>query len=51
VPRVLAAILENGWDEGRGVVVVPEVLRRWMGGLEVLGREGARCIPASNADI
>ncbi|KNG88169.1 seryl-tRNA synthetase, partial [Aspergillus nomiae NRRL 13137] len=34
VPRVLAAILENGWDEKRKVVVVPEVLRNWMGGLE-----------------
>lgn len=38
VPRVLAAILENGWDERRGVVVVPEVLRGWMGGLEVIGK-------------
>ncbi|KAL1979122.1 hypothetical protein VTN96DRAFT_6766 [Rasamsonia emersonii] len=38
VPRVLAAILENGWDEKRGVVVVPEVLRKWMGGLEVIER-------------
>ncbi|KAB8077832.1 hypothetical protein BDV29DRAFT_167533 [Aspergillus leporis] len=37
VPRVLAAILENGWDEKRKVVVVPEVLRSWMGGLEVIG--------------
>ncbi|GAB1194506.1 hypothetical protein APSETT444_003752 [Aspergillus pseudonomiae] len=37
VPRVLAAILENGWDEKRKVVVVPEVLRNWMGGLEVIG--------------
>ena len=38
VPRVLAAILENGWDAERGVVVVPEVLRSWMGGLEVIGQ-------------
>ncbi|KAF9893088.1 Serine--tRNA ligase, mitochondrial [Aspergillus nanangensis] len=37
VPRVLAALLENGWDAERGVVVVPEVLRHWMGGLEVIG--------------
>ncbi|KAE8151045.1 seryl-tRNA synthetase [Aspergillus avenaceus] len=37
VPRVLAAILENGWDDTRKVVVVPEVLRNWMGGLEVIG--------------
>ncbi|KAI1911130.1 Serine--tRNA ligase, mitochondrial [Ophidiomyces ophidiicola] len=39
VPRVLAAILEHGWDEERGVVVVPEVLRSWMGGLETIGRK------------
>ncbi|KAJ5390214.1 uncharacterized protein N7496_001282 [Penicillium cataractarum] len=38
VPRVLAAILENGWDEERGVVVVPEVLRQWMDGMETIGR-------------
>ena len=37
VPRVLAAILENGWDERRGVVVVPEALRSYMGGLEAIG--------------
>ncbi|GKZ54158.1 serine--tRNA ligase, mitochondrial [Aspergillus niger] len=39
VPRVLAAILENGWDAERGVVVVPEVLRGFMGGLEVIGEQ------------
>ncbi|KAJ5382778.1 Aminoacyl-tRNA synthetase class II [Penicillium concentricum] len=38
VPRVLAAILENGWDAERGVVVIPEVLRPWMDGMEVIGR-------------
>ncbi|PTU16808.1 hypothetical protein P175DRAFT_0505461 [Aspergillus ochraceoroseus IBT 24754] len=38
VPRVLAAILENGWDAERGVVVIPEVLRPWMGGMEVIGK-------------
>ena len=32
VPRVLAAVLENGWDETKGVVIVPECLRRWMPG-------------------
>ncbi|PGH02845.1 hypothetical protein AJ80_08795 [Polytolypa hystricis UAMH7299] len=37
VPRVLAAILENGYDEGRGVVVIPEVLRVWMGGKAEIG--------------
>jgi seryl-tRNA synthetase len=30
VPRILAAVLENGWVEGEKAVVVPEVLRRWM---------------------
>ncbi|PYI10257.1 seryl-tRNA synthetase [Aspergillus sclerotiicarbonarius CBS 121057] len=39
VPRVLAAILENGWDADRGVVVIPEVLRNYMGGMEVIGRD------------
>ncbi|CAI7635597.1 unnamed protein product [Penicillium glandicola] len=37
VPRVLAAILENGWDAERGVVVIPEVLRPWMDGMESIG--------------
>ncbi|KAJ5902869.1 hypothetical protein N7495_003397 [Penicillium taxi] len=37
VPRVLAAILENGWDAERGVVIVPEVLRPWMDGMETIG--------------
>lgn len=37
VPRVLAAILENEWDAERGVVVVPEVLRPWMDGMETIG--------------
>ena len=36
IPRVLAAIIENGWDEDRQVVVIPEVLRRWMG-MDVIG--------------
>ena len=38
VPRVLAAILETGWDEASGSVVVPEVLRAWMGGIERIER-------------
>lgn len=37
VPRVLAALLEKGWD-GEGVVV-PEVLRPWMDGREKITRE------------
>ena len=31
VPRVLAAILENGWDEDNKVIRIPECLRPWMG--------------------
>lgn len=30
VPRILAALLENGWDEQRGIVRVPGCLGRWM---------------------
>ena len=30
VPRILAAVLENGWIEGEKAVVVPKVLRKWM---------------------
>ncbi|KAI9852948.1 MAG: Serine--tRNA ligase, mitochondrial [Thelocarpon superellum] len=37
VPRVLAAILENGWDEERKIVRVPPVLAPFMGGREVIG--------------
>ncbi|KAH0566069.1 hypothetical protein GP486_000534 [Trichoglossum hirsutum] len=39
VPRVVMALLENGWDEGRGVVTIPEVLRPWMGGMEAIKNE------------
>ncbi|KAL4782426.1 hypothetical protein BJX76DRAFT_332786 [Aspergillus varians] len=38
VPRVLAAILENGWDADRKVVVIPQPLRPWMGGQECIGK-------------
>ncbi|KAI0456008.1 hypothetical protein F5B21DRAFT_469392 [Xylaria acuta] len=34
VPRVLAAILENGWDESQMAVTIPECLRPWMDGKE-----------------
>lgn len=37
VPRVLAAILENGWDEESKTVTIPAVLRAWMDGKEKLG--------------
>jgi seryl-tRNA synthetase len=36
VPRVLAAILENGWNEEEMTVRIPEALRPWMGGKEVI---------------
>jgi seryl-tRNA synthetase len=38
VPRVLAAILENHWDERTYSVTIPEVLRPYMGGLEKIQR-------------
>ncbi|KAF1845487.1 seryl-tRNA synthetase [Cucurbitaria berberidis CBS 394.84] len=34
VPRVLAAILENHWNEEERTVTIPEVLRPFMGGQE-----------------
>ncbi|KAI0485806.1 hypothetical protein F4859DRAFT_472471 [Xylaria cf. heliscus] len=34
VPRVLAAVLENGWDETQMAVTIPECLRPWMDGKE-----------------
>ncbi|KIW66020.1 serine-tRNA ligase [Phialophora macrospora] len=37
VPRVLAAILENGWREDDECVIIPEVLRGYMGGMEKIG--------------
>jgi seryl-tRNA synthetase len=36
IPRVLAAILENGWDETNGEVRIPEVLWPWMDGITVI---------------
>lgn len=36
IPRVLAALLEHGWQEEAQVVVIPEVLRSFMGGMEVI---------------
>jgi seryl-tRNA synthetase len=36
VPRVLAAILEDGWNERKFEVKIPEVLWPWMGGLQVI---------------
>lgn len=39
VPRVLAAILENGWDEKETSVAVPKVLWPWMHGIEVINKK------------
>lgn len=36
VPRVLAAILETGWDERSMTVTIPEVLRPYMDGKETI---------------
>ena len=38
VGRTLVAILEN-YQQADGTVVVPEVLRPYMGGLEVIGKQ------------
>ena len=39
VPRVLAAILENGWDEEAGEIRVPKVLWPWMNGMKNIGKK------------
>lgn len=42
VPRVLAALLENGWNEAEMTVTIPECLRPWMDGQEKIGRKHRR---------
>jgi len=42
VPRVLAAILENNWDELDSSVAIPDVLQPFMGGLEKIHRHKDR---------
>ncbi|KAL5118565.1 Serine--tRNA ligase, mitochondrial [Pleosporales sp. CAS-2024a] len=39
VPRVLAAILENHWNEEDGTVAVPGVLRKFMHGQATIGKQ------------
>jgi seryl-tRNA synthetase len=39
VPRVLACILENHWDEKSATVTIPEVLRPFMGGQEKISKQ------------
>lgn len=41
MPRTLIAVLEN-YQQADGSVVVPEVLRPWMGGIDVIRPEPAR---------
>ncbi|KAL0940794.1 seryl-tRNA synthetase [Colletotrichum truncatum] len=41
IPRVLAAILEAGWDEKDMSVVIPVCLRPWMDGKEKIVRRAA----------
>jgi seryl-tRNA synthetase len=36
LPRVMIAIIEN-YQQSDGTIVVPEVLRPWMGGIEIIG--------------
>jgi len=36
LPRMMIAVMEN-YQQADGTIVVPEVLRRWMGGVEVIG--------------
>ena len=47
VPRVLAAVLENNWNEGDCSVTIPEVLRPFMGGLEKIQGHKHRSIENS----
>ncbi|KLU81626.1 seryl-tRNA synthetase [Magnaporthiopsis poae ATCC 64411] len=42
VPRVVAAILENGWDENSMTVKIPEVLRPWMNGKDKISGKHRR---------
>ncbi|PHH77213.1 hypothetical protein CDD82_3603 [Ophiocordyceps australis] len=42
VPRVLAALLENGWDPVSRTVAIPLCLRPWMNGRETIGMSKRR---------
>ncbi|KAL8728672.1 MAG: hypothetical protein Q9166_005236 [cf. Caloplaca sp. 2 TL-2023] len=39
VPRVLAALLENGWNEEGKYVEIPEVLHHWMHGIHTIKKK------------
>ncbi|KAL8964180.1 MAG: hypothetical protein Q9183_004636 [Haloplaca sp. 2 TL-2023] len=38
VPRVLAAIIENGWSEEHQCIRIPHVLHHWMHGIQHIGK-------------
>jgi len=38
LPRMMIAVMEN-YQQANGTIVVPEVLRPWMGGIEVIGAD------------
>ena len=40
IPRVLAAILEHGWREEERYMIIPDVLRPYMGGQEMIRQKG-----------
>ncbi len=39
LPRVMIAVMEN-YQQAEGSIVVPEALRPWMGGVDVIGGQG-----------
>ncbi|KAL8835561.1 MAG: hypothetical protein Q9176_006838 [Flavoplaca citrina] len=39
VPRVLAALLENGWSKKQKSVKIPEVLHKWMHGITTIEKK------------
>lgn len=41
IPRVLAAVLEHGWREEKQCMVIPEVLRSYMGGQDRIRQKAA----------
>ena len=38
LPRMMIAVMEN-YQQANGTIVVPEVLRPWMGGVDVIGAD------------
>lgn len=50
VPRVLAALLENGWDEKEVCVRIPEVLWPWMHGMQIIKKKRRLEAPSKHQD-